>query len=128
MINVKNIYTETVLGMMKLGRRKIISIINGNLDRLFTLAEKEALKHNMDRADRYVELARKIGMRYNVPIPAKYKRRLCNHCYSYLLPGVNARVRTGKAKVIIFCENCKKYMRIPFIREVKERRKHAKYP
>ncbi|MBU2564846.1 MAG: ribonuclease P protein component 4, partial [Candidatus Thermoplasmatota archaeon] len=66
--------------MMKLGRRKTISIVNGNFDRLFTLAEKESLKHNMDRADRYVELARKIGMRYNVSIPAKYKRRFCKHC------------------------------------------------
>jgi len=109
--------------MMKLGRGKIASIVNGNFDRLFTLAEKEALKHNIDRADRYVELARKIGMRYNVPIPAKYKRRFCKHCYAYLLPGMNARVRTGKAKIIIFCENCKKYIRIPFIREVKERRR-----
>jgi len=108
---------------MKLGRRKTVSIVNGNFDRLFSLAEKEALKHNMYRADRYVELARKIGMRYNVPIPAKYKKRLCKHCYSYLLPGVNARVRTGRSKVIIFCENCKKYMRFPFIREVKERRR-----
>lgn len=113
---------------MKLGRKKTASIVKERFEVLFTLAEKEALKHNMDRADRYVELARKIGMRYNVPIPAKYKRRFCKHCYSYLLPGVNARVRTGKSKIIIFCENCKKYMRIPFIREVKERRKHAKHP
>ena len=113
---------------MKLGRKKTVSIVKKRFDVLFTLAESEALKHNMELSNRYVELARKIGMRYNVPMPKKYKRRFCKHCYSYLLPGMNARVRTGKSKVIIYCKNCGKYMRFPFIREVKERRKHAKHP
>lgn len=92
-------------------------LIHKRFDRLFKLAEQEALNHNFERANRYVELARKIGMRHNVRIPKKYKRRFCKYCNSYLLPGVNARVRTGKARIIIFCKNCNKFMRIPFLEE-----------
>lgn len=96
----------------------IPSIVHKRFDRLFELAEQAALKkHNFILADRYVDLARKLGMRHNIRIPAHYKRRFCKHCNSYLLPGVNARVRTGKSRLIIFCNNCGKFTRLPFLRE-----------
>jgi ribonuclease P protein subunit RPR2 len=62
-------------------------------------------------ANRYVELARKIAMKVNLKIPREYKRKFCKHCYSYLRPGVNCRVRTKEGKVVYYCLNCKKYMR-----------------
>lgn len=63
-------------------------------------------------ANRYVSLARKIAMKFNVRL-TKYKRKFCKHCYNYLRSGVNSKTRIHKSKIIIYCENCKKYTRIP---------------
>jgi ribonuclease P protein subunit RPR2 len=81
--------------------------------RLFDLAEKFALNDRLRFSDRYVFLARKISMRYLVPIPIKYKRKYCKNCYSFLLPGKNCRIRIQGKKIVFYCHNCKKYMRFP---------------
>ena len=80
--------------------------------RLFEQAELR-FKENPGLADRYVELARKIGMKYKVRIPRELKRRFCKNCYAYLVPGVNCRVRLNQSKVVYYCNRCKKYMRFP---------------
>ncbi|HDO19684.1 MAG TPA: ribonuclease P, partial [Thermoplasmatales archaeon] len=72
-----------------------------------------ALNNRLDRADRYVTIARKIGMRYLVRIPKKYKLLFCKNCYRFLLPGVTSRVRTNRGKLVIYCKHCKSYRRIP---------------
>ena len=64
-------------------------------------------------ANRYVQLARKIGMKVKLRLPREFKRRYCKFCYSYLQPGVNSRSRIRNGKVIISCFECKKFMRIP---------------
>ena len=81
--------------------------------RLFSLAEQYALSGRLNLSDRYVEIARKISMRYLVPIPREYKRRFCKHCYKYLLPSVSCRFRIHRGKLVIYCHNCKRYTRIP---------------
>ncbi|MCJ7572279.1 MAG: ribonuclease P [Candidatus Thermoplasmatota archaeon] len=81
---------------------------------LFELASNKATDDNFELADRYTHIARKISMKYLVPIPNEYKRCFCKHCYCYLLPDVNSRFRIKNGKIIIFCKNCKKYTRIPF--------------
>lgn len=70
---------------------------------------KEA-RGNPGKADRYVELARKIAMKTNVRIPREYKRKFCKHCNNYFQKG-NYRVRTRNKTVVYYCFNCKKYMR-----------------
>jgi ribonuclease P protein subunit RPR2 len=89
-------------------------IAENRINRLFQLAEEKALIDRLDLANRYVELARKISMRYLVPIPRQFKRRFCKHCYSYLLPAVNCRIRIYRGRIIIYCKNCEKYSRIPY--------------
>jgi len=79
---------------------------------LFHLAEQAAFEGKLHRADRYVELARKISMRYLVPIPKEFKRRFCTHCYRYLLPGITCRVRISRGMIITYCSQCKSYTRI----------------
>ena len=81
---------------------------------LFELAYNKATDKNFELADRYTHIARKISMKYLVPIPNEYKRCFCKHCYCYLLPDVNSSFRIKNGKIIIFCKNCKKYTRIPF--------------
>jgi len=96
-------------------REKLIrkAIAKSRIEESFKLAEKEALHGRMDRADRYVELARKIGMKYLVRIPKRYKLLFCKNCYRFLLPGVTCRVRTNRGKLVIYCRRCGSYRRIP---------------
>ena len=84
-------------------------------ERIITLFEQATIQFpkNKSLANRYVTLARKIAMKVRMRIPQKYKRRYCKHCYKYLQPGVNSRIRTRNKKVIISCFECKKFMRIP---------------
>lgn len=90
------------------------SIATKRIIQLFIMAEKKAFLGDINLANRYVEIARKISMRNKVPIPKEFKRRFCKNCYKYLLPSLNCRIRIHRGKLIIFCDNCKKYTRIPF--------------
>lgn len=83
------------------------------IQKLFSLAEKKAFSGDLNLANRYVQIARKISMRYLIPIPNEFKHRFCKHCYYYLLPDQNCRVRIHRGKLIIYCHNCNKFTRIP---------------
>lgn len=79
---------------------------------LFQQAE-EVFPKNKTLANRYISLARKVAMKVHASIPQELKRKMCKHCYRYLKPGVNSRIRTRAGKVIISCLECKKFARIP---------------
>lgn len=66
---------------------------------------------NPSLSNRYVKLARKIAMKYNIRMPREFKRKFCKHCYTYLVPSKNCRVRIHKSRVIYYCNKCKKFMR-----------------
>jgi ribonuclease P protein subunit RPR2 len=83
------------------------------IKKLFLMAEKKALEGNITIANRYVAIARKLSMKYLTPIPKEFKHRFCKHCYFYLLPYINSRFRVHRGKLVIYCNNCKKYTRIP---------------
>lgn len=74
-----------------------------------------AFKVHPERSHRYIALARKIAMKAKVKIPKHLKRKFCSHCYKFLQPGVNCRVRTKNKKLVYFCFSCRRYMRIPLI-------------
>ena len=90
----------------------IVEIARERIRILFKQAEAIFLK-NPTRANRYVELARKIAMKVNIRLTKPQKRKFCSHCYTYLKTGTNARIRTRDKKLIIYCQKCKKYTRIP---------------
>ncbi len=71
-------------------------------------------------ADRYVELARKISMKAQKPIPGNLKKRFCKHCYAYLRPGINSRTRTRDGKLVTYCTRCKRFMRKEMKNEEKD--------
>jgi len=73
-----------------------------------------AFKQDKAKANNLVKKARNLSMKYKVKIPNKLKRRFCKHCYSYLMPGTNCRIRTKEGKVVIYCIECKKFTRIPY--------------
>lgn len=84
---------------------------------LFRIAEAQALGGNLARANRYASLAAKIGMRYNVRMPAGLKPRTCRRCHAFLLPPTTARVRVTRGRVIVTCLACGAVRRVPYLRE-----------
>ncbi len=91
-------------------------IAHERIQSLFRQAE-EIFSRNPVLAHRYVFLARKIAMKVKTRIPRELKRKYCAHCYKFLMPGINSRVRTRNGKIIISCFECKKFMRIPLRRK-----------
>lgn len=93
------------------------------VENLFSLAES-SFQSNPERSHRYVRLARKIAMRYNIRIPRGMKTRFCRKCYKYLKPNINStvRTRTSQKAVILTCLECGHVMRYPYRRE-KSRKK-----
>ena len=83
------------------------------IQELFNQAELR-FKKSPELANRYVYIARKIAMKFKVKIPKELKRRFCKHCYNYMVPSVNCRVRLTQKKVVYSCLNCKKFMRFPY--------------
>lgn len=83
------------------------NIAEERIQRLFKLAEKRSGNED-DLADRYVELARKIGMKEEVSIPSDLRKRFCSNCYSYLRPGYNCDVKLNSEEknVEYKCREC----------------------
>lgn len=105
-------------------KKKEQEIAKEHIESSFIQAAKSS---DLELATRLVKSARKIAMKFRVPIPSKFRRKFCKHCYSYLVPGRNLRVRTRKNKVVYYCLECKKFSRFGFLKEKKEkRRKNAK--
>ncbi len=87
-----------------------LKIAEERIEILFDEAEKVA-KENMARAKRYVQLARKIGMRYNVRIPQEFNRQYCRYCSSLLIV---SRRRFKYVILFIKCKSCGASLRYPY--------------
>ncbi len=84
------------------------SIARERMEILLGLA-RERLKSDKKLSGRYVQLAKLIGMRYNVPLPREWKPWLCKECGSLMAPGLNCTVRiarTGGIHRLIVCGEC----------------------
>ncbi len=90
-------------------------IAKERIEILLNLAEKEFKKH-FERSKRYVELARKLGLRYNVRLTKDQKNKFCKKCFTLLKPGMTSKVRLDeKTKTIaIKCEKCNTIYRQPY--------------
>ncbi|HDN01990.1 MAG TPA: ribonuclease P [Candidatus Bathyarchaeota archaeon] len=83
--------------------------------RLFRLAIETA-QTDLNQSQRYVEIARKIAMKARVRIPREYRRFICKRCKSFILPGVNSRVRIQQKRephIAITCLICGHVTRLP---------------
>lgn len=90
---------------------------------LFHLAN-EVFNEDPNLAQRYVDLARKIAMSTRLRLPKEYRHHVCRHCKSFILPGVNCRVRVQQRReshMVITCSVCGKHTRIP-LRKRREKR------
>ena len=85
---------------------------------LFHLA-KEVIHEDPELAQRYVKIARKIAMKTKLQLPKEYRTLICRHCKSFILPGVNCRIRIQQRRephMVITCMNCNQHSRIPLKR------------
>lgn len=82
-------------------------IAKERIDLLFKLA-KEEFDRKEQRSRRYIGLARKLGMRYNVRFSRKMKDSFCKKCDTLFVPGrtMQTRVDSAAKSVIIKCKNC----------------------
>jgi len=101
----------------------MVRIAKERIDRLFSLARESAERGEAEFADRYVELAFRIGMRYNVRVPERYHTLYCRKCHAYLLSGVTSRARLNRGCLSVTCLRCGHIYRHPYLREQKMRRR-----
>jgi ribonuclease P protein subunit RPR2 len=75
-----------------------------------------AFPEHPERSNRYVELARNIAMRQRIRIDREFRRQYCHHCYAFLVPGKNMRVRVHRGKVVVTCRVCNRKTRYRVVR------------
>lgn len=62
------------------------------MEYLFSLA-KSVFKVEPNLAKRYVQIGLKVGMKARVRVPVYWRRQICRNCKSFLVPGINLRIR-----------------------------------
>lgn len=85
---------------------------------LFRLAE-EVFPSDPSRAQRYVDLARRIAMRTRIHLPRDLRHRVCRRCDAFLVPGSTSRTRIRQHRephVAVTCLRCGATSRIPLRR------------
>lgn len=83
-------------------------------ERIKILFEQAKLRFKKypELSDRYMQLARRMAMKFRVRFTSAQKRQFCKKCYSFLLPGVNCRVRVYRGMIRYNCLKCKNVARI----------------
>lgn len=88
------------------------------VEKLISLAHRRRTQ-SPELSDRYVRLARRIAMRYQVPIPSEIRRRVCRGCDTLLTPGLTARVRKTPGRMSVTCLRCGTIKRYPTTKPLK---------
>ena len=83
------------------------------IERLATLAAEATGESDVERGRSYVQTARQLAQRQRLTLPKSFRRRTCDRCDAYLIPGKNARVRTQDGHVVVTCE-CGEIARYPY--------------
>ena len=89
------------------------TIARERIERLQSMARDAIRAGREERARAYVRRARRIAERHRLRLPRAFARSICRSCDTYLVPGVNARVRTQSGHVVVTCE-CGDHARYPY--------------
>jgi ribonuclease P protein subunit RPR2 len=84
----------------------MVRIARERVSDLFALAEKEATDGHRDLANRYVVLARRVGMRYNVRLLPEYRELYCRGCSTFWVEGLSVRTRLRGGRRVRTCLSC----------------------
>jgi ribonuclease P protein subunit RPR2 len=55
-------------------------------------------------------------MRQRIRIDRALRHQYCHHCYSFLVPGRNMRVRVHRGNVVVTCHSCNKKTRYRLVK------------
>ena len=91
----------------------MIRVAADRVNELFGLAEVEAARGPTGFANRYVTLARKVGMRYNVRLLPEYRELYCRGCSVYWVEGRTVRTRLRSGRRVRTCLVCGRTRRVP---------------
>ncbi|KAG2474315.1 MAG: Ribonuclease P protein component 4 [Nitrosopumilales archaeon] len=88
---------------MKPTVRKIV------LERMEILIDNAILnaKINPKLAERQASLARKLSMRHKVRMPYVLRMLFCKKCKSFIVPGINSKIRLGRTSIKSIRITCK---------------------
>lgn len=89
-------------------------IAEERIDVLFEQADLK-VKKRPDLSKRYMLLAKKLAMRYQISLSREQRSKVCKKCGSYLKIGHNATVRIsrkGGTHRLIVCKGCGKEKRL----------------
>lgn len=97
------------------GRRTAVMIraAQERIQDLFSLAETEVRRSPDNLSRRYVLLARRIGMRYNVRLLREYRDVYCRGCSVYWVEGRSVRTRLRAGRRTQTCLQCGRVRRVP---------------
>ena len=84
----------------------MVRIARTRVSDLFALAERESTGGHPELADRYVALARRIGMRYNVRLLREYRELYCRACSTFWVEGRTVRTRLRSGRRVRTCLRC----------------------
>lgn len=90
----------------------MIRIAQDRIAELIGLAEGES-RRGTALPDRYVRLARKVGMRYNVRLLPEYRELYCRRCSTFWVEGRTVRTRLRRGNRVRTCLNCQRSRRVP---------------
>jgi ribonuclease P protein subunit RPR2 len=97
----------------KLRKDSFQEIAEKRIEGLFLEADN-VFKEDSMLANRYVFLARKLSLKFKVPLKKEQKIKFCRKCGSFLLNGENARIRLSKGNLVIKCMVCKSIRRFKY--------------
>jgi len=106
--------SKTKIELMRQVSKKPVwqqDIAKERIEILLDLAKKEFKRHP-ERSKRYVQLARKIALRYNVRMK-RLKRMFCKNCFTLLTP-LTSTVRLKNKTVMVKCKVCEKIYIYPY--------------
>lgn len=84
----------------------MIRVAQERIAELFSLAEQESRRNPGPLPERYVGLARRIGMRYNVRLLVEYHELYCRGCGAYWVEGRTVRTRLRQGRRTRTCLRC----------------------
>ncbi|MFG1530450.1 MAG: hypothetical protein AAFA34_04165 [Thermoplasmata archaeon] len=85
----------------------MVRIARERVAALFALAEAEGRPDGDPvLGDRYVRLARRVGMRYTVRLAPEYRERYCRSCSSLWIEGRTVRTRLRSHRRVRTCLIC----------------------
>jgi ribonuclease P protein subunit RPR2 len=95
--------------------KTVAEIGETRISRLMDMSVESLRNGDIDRSRRYVELARRVGMKTRGRIPKE--RMYCKDCLAPLVPGIDCTVRLSGHKVVTTCGLCGTVRRLPYLRE-----------